>query len=249
MHSVENASEQQWHRAPSRPRLNGDEVHVWRVPLSRSAEEVASLRALLAEDEAARADRFHFPRDRARFVVARATLRLILGRYLNLPPQLPRFEYNAFGKPSLSDTSLRFNLSHAGDVALYAVSAGREVGVDVESVSEKMNSDEIAGSFFSRREVETLLSLPPSARTRAFFDCWTRKEAFIKAIGSGLSHPLDSFDVSLAPDEPAALLHTHENPHEAARWTLRELSPGDGYVAAVAVEGGDWRLLCWDYEN
>jgi 4'-phosphopantetheinyl transferase len=224
-------------------------VHVWRAALSRTSGEVAALRELLSEDEVRRADRFHFPRDRALFIAARATLREILGRYLSLPPTLLRFEYNAFGKPELRDAPLRFNLSHAGDIALYAVTAVREVGVDVEAVREGMESEEIAARFFSRREVETLMSLPRDARTRAFFDCWTRKEAYIKACGVGLSQPLDGFDVSLAPGEPAALLRTHDDPQEAARWTLCELSPGAGYVAAVAVEGSGWRLRRWEFHS
>jgi 4'-phosphopantetheinyl transferase len=237
-----------WRPAPTRPRLSREEVHVWRATLSRADDEVEALRALLSEDEADRAGRFHFQRDRTRFTVARATLRQILGSYLSLPPQLLRFEYNEFGKPTLSDAPLSFNLSHAGDVALYAVARGREVGVDIEAVREGVGCEELAARFFSRGEAETLLALPPEARTRAFFDCWTRKEAYVKALGSGLSQPLDGFDVSLAPGEPAALLRSRADAREAARWTLRELSPGDGYAAAVAVEGGGWRLLCWDFD-
>ncbi|HEX8557463.1 MAG TPA: 4'-phosphopantetheinyl transferase superfamily protein [Pyrinomonadaceae bacterium] len=237
-----------WRGAPERPRADGAEVHVWRVtPLTRPADEVAALRALLSEDEAARADRFRFERHRGHFIVARAALRRILGRYLGSPGRLLRFGYNEYGKPSLAHPTLRFNLSHAGEVALLAVTSGREVGVDVEAIRDDVEGEKLAEHFFSPGEVETLMSLPEAARARAFFDCWTRKEAFIKALGSGLSHPLDAFDVSLAPGEPAALLRTRADSREAARWTLRELEPGEGYAAAVAVEGGGWELRCWEF--
>jgi 4'-phosphopantetheinyl transferase len=223
-----------------------DEVHVWTASLSRPPEEVERFEGLLSEDELQRAARFRFGRDRRRFIVARGSLREILARYVSLPPSLLRFGYNAFGKPELrgqaGPTPIRFNLSHSEDLALYAVAAGREVGVDVEFVREDVACEEVARSFFSGREVETLMVLPRDARKLAFFNCWTRKEAYIKARGAGLSLPLDAFDVSLSPGEPAALMHVRDEPREAARWSLRELSPAPGYVAALAVEGGGWRL-------
>ena len=244
----ESAPECCWEPAPPRPRLDGDEVHVWRAALARTPREVEALEGLLSEDELRRAGRFHFRRDRANFVVARGTLREILSLYAGPPPRLLRFDYNAFGKPELAGahaaTRVRFNLSHAGGLALYAVAEGREVGVDVEAVRESVSCEELAASFFSRREVAALLALPARDRRGAFFDCWTRKEAYIKARGEGLSLPLDSFDVSLTPGEPAALLRTSDE-RDAAGWTLRELTPGDGYAAAVAVEGVGWRLRCW----
>jgi 4'-phosphopantetheinyl transferase len=229
--------------------LHGEEVHVWRAALARSPEEVEALKRLLSEDELRRAARFHFPRDRSSFVVARGTLREILGLYVGLPPGLLRFGYNAFGKPELTsapgETGLRFNLSHAGGLALYVVAAGREVGVDIEAVREGVPCEELAARFFSRREMAALLALPAGERRRAFFECWARKEAYIKGRGEGLSLPLDSFDVSLAPGEPAALLSTRDARAGAARWSLCGLTAGPGYAAAVAVEGGGWRLRCW----
>jgi 4'-phosphopantetheinyl transferase len=209
------------------------------------------LRGLLSEDEAARADRFHFAHDRNHFIVARGMLRVILGRYLRRPPAGLRFDYNAYGKPELraaaDGSRLRFNLSHAAGVALYCVADGRRVGVDVEYVREGAAYEEIAGHFFSERERASLAALPPEARARAFFNCWTRKEAYIKARGEGLSIPLDSFDVSLSPGEPVALLCTRDDALEASRWSLRELALGPDYVAAVAAEGAGWRLCCWRF--
>lgn len=238
-----------WERAPAQVRAVGDEVHVWRASCRLTATEILTLRRLLSDDELERAKRFHFARDRDHYTAARAALRVILGRYLNLPPAGLRFKYNSFGKPTLDGGAggLRFNLSHSGGLALYAVALGREVGVDVEHLKDEMDGG-VAERFFSPSEVAALRSLAPEAQKRAFFDCWTRKEAYIKARGEGLSLPLDSFDVSVAPDEPAALLRTRDDAGEASRWTLHELSPGPGYAAALAVEGGDWRLRCWRWE-
>lgn len=231
--------------------MDGGEVHVWRAALARTPAEVEALKRLLSGDELRRAARFHFPRDRSSFVVARGTLREILSRYVGQPPELLQFVYNAFGKPELDgvpgETRVRFNLSHSGGLALYAVAAGREVGVDVEAVRDCMPCEELAVSHFSRREVDVLLALPACDRTRAFFECWARKEAYIKARGEGLSLPLDSFDVSLTPGEPAALLATRGSEHGARRWSLRELAAGTGYAAAVAAEGVGWRLRCWGW--
>ena len=238
-----------WEPAPRRPQLHGEEVHVWRAALARPTREVEALKRLLSEDELRRAERFHFPHDRSSFIVARGTLREILSLYAGLPPGLLRFGYNAFGKPELTgapgETNVRFNLSHAGGLVLYAVAAGREVGVDVEVVREGVPCEELAERFFSRRERAALLALPAGDRRRAFFECWTRKEAYIKGRGEGLSLALDSFDVSLSPLAPAALLATRDNRPGAARWSLRELSVGPGYAAAVAAEGDGWRLRCW----
>lgn len=247
--SEDGAKACSWEPAPQRPRLDGEEVHVWRAALARTPEEVEALERLLSEDELRRAESFHFPRDRSSFVVARGTLREILSLYVGVPPGLLRFGYNAFGKPELipaqGDTPVRFNLSHAGGLALYAVAAGREVGVDVEVVRGGVPCEELAASFFSKQEMAALLALPAGDRRRAFFECWARKEAYIKGRGEGLSLPLDSFDVSLAPREPAALLATRDDRPGAARWSLCELTAGPGYAAAVAVEGGGWRLRCW----
>jgi 4'-phosphopantetheinyl transferase len=241
-----------WEAAPPQVHAAHEEVHVWRASCSLPAEVMRALRGLLSEDEAARADRFRFARDRDDFTVARGGLRVILGRYTGRAPGSLRFIYSPYGKPSLDEgaggVALRFNLSHSGGVALYAVTVGREVGVDVEQVREEMDCVGVADRFFSANEVKVLQSLAPEARTRAFFDCWARKEAYIKARGEGLSLPLDSFDVSLAPGEPAALLRTRGDAAEAARWTLRELSAGRDYAAALAVEGGGWRLRCWRWE-
>jgi len=242
-----------WGPGPTRPELSVEEVHVWRAWLDAEESEVTRLRALLSDEERARADRFHFTKDRRHFTVARGLLRTLVARYTDRRPELVSFTYNAYGKPSLSTedagASLRFNLSHSKGLALYAFARGREVGVDVEFSREEFAGEEIAARFFSPAEVAVLRALPAEEKTRAFFNCWTRKEAYIKAHGLGLSLPLEGFDVSLAPGEPAALLSTRHDPAQAARWSLCALSPAYGYAAALAAEGHDWRLTCWSWDE
>lgn len=204
---------------------------------------------LLAADERQRAERFFFEEDRTHFVVARGLLRVLLGRYLHQDPQDLRFTYGPHGKPALATNmggiALCFNVSHSHGWALYAITLGREIGVDIERIRPEVVQEKIPERFFSPREVTVLRALPLPLQVPAFFACWTRKEAYIKAKGAGLALPLDQFDVSLAPGEPAALLHTAWDPQEAARWTLRDLAPASGYRAAVAVVGHNWRLTCW----
>ena len=205
---------------------------------------------MLTVDERQRAERYIFERDRTHFVVARGLLRVLLGRYLRQEPQYLRFTYGPHGKPALAtDTgggALGFNVSHSHGLALYAVTRGREVGVDVERIRPEVAQEKIAERFFSPREVTVLRALPTPLQAAAFFACWTRKEAYIKAKGEGLALPLDQFDVSLAPGEPAALSHTAWDPQEAACWALQDLAPAPGYRAAVAGAGHDWHLTCWD---
>jgi len=204
----------------------------------------------MTDDERERAARYRFERDRARYIVARGTLRAILGRYLGVAPADVRFMYGPHGKPALAlehDTDLSFNLSHAGGAALYAVTRGRRVGVDLEQVLPDNTDLGVAARFFSPREVDMLRALPPQVRHEAFFRCWTRKEAYVKARGDGLSLDLTSFDVSLAPGEPPALLATRPDPREAARWSLHDVDAGPGYAAALAVEGRDVRVTYRDW--
>ena len=241
-----------WRRPPPDLALAQDEVHVWRAPLDLAVEQVRALRRTLTLDERERADRFHFPKDRRHFVVARGVLRDILGRTLGEEPDQLRFRYSAFGKPALTHEfggeRLRFSLAHSQGLALYAVTLGREIGIDLEYVRPDLADEQIAERFFSRREVDVLRALEKDVRKLAFFNCWTRKEAYVKARGEGLSLPLDQFDVSLAPGEPAALVSTQGDPQEASRWSLQEIAPGPGYVAALAVQGHAWGLKRWQWK-
>jgi Phosphopantetheinyl transferase len=238
-----------WGLAPKTPVLSSDEVHVWCAELDQTASRVHNLQQTLDGNERARAERFYFKRDRNHFIVAHGFLRVILSRYLNIEPDDLRFCYSPYGKPMLAEKfdrdRLCFNLSHSHGLVLYAVTRGREIGIDIERIRPDLACDRIAEAFFSPREVAALRIVPTSRQLEAFFNCWTRKEAYIKARGEGLSFPLDRFDVSLAPGEPATLLNTIGDPRETSRWSLRELDLALGYVAALAVEGHDWQLKCW----
>ena len=240
------------HGPPPPFRLGDRQVHVWRAALDVAPPRVARLGGSLSEEERARAARFHFERDRVRFTVARGVLRGLLGGYLGVAPSTLVFDYGAHGKPRLATAmparDLRFNVSHSAGVALYAITRGREVGVDVEGHRPDFATAEIAERFFSLAERRALSALPVERRCDAFFACWTRKEAYIKARGLGLSLALDGFDVSLAPGEPAALLATRDDPSERDRWSLRALDLGPGFAGAVVAEGHDWRLSCWQWE-
>jgi 4'-phosphopantetheinyl transferase len=198
---------------------------------------------LLSCDERQRAERFRFAGDQARYIVGRALLRKLLARYLDAAPEQLEFQYGPFQKPMLS-ARLWFNLSHSGSVALYGFSSAGELGIDVELERVDFARERIAERFFSASEVQVLRALPAEMRSRAFLCCWTRKEAFIKARGDGLSLALDSFDVSFAPGAPAALLRTDWCSGEAAQWCLEDLSDARaGYIAAVAMRGGP-RKIC-----
>ncbi len=240
-----------WDHPPETLTLASDEVHVWRAGLDRPKARVESLLHTLAPDEKARAERFHFEKDRDSFIVARVTLKRVLGRYLGLPPAKLRFSYNAYGKPALANNSgadaLRFNLSHSHQLMICAVTCGRDIGIDLEHLRSDLAELQIAEQFFSSQEVAVLCALPVEQQTKAFFNCWTRKEAYTKARGEGLSFALNQFDVQLAPGESAALLRNRGDAREVSRWSLQELIPAPDYVGALAVEGHAWRLECWQW--
>lgn len=233
--------------------LGNDGIHVWRANLDLKPSRVQSLQQTLAMDEQERAERFYFQKDREHFIVARGLLRTILGHYLNMEPAQLRFCYSLHGKPALAGelgrNELRFNLSHSCGLALYAITRGRELGVDVERIRPELVDEQIAERFVSPREFAILRTLPTELQQVAFFSCWTRKEAYIKARGEGLTLPLNRFDMSLTPREPATLLSTDGSRQEASRWSLQELNVGPGYTAAVAVEGHGCRVKCWQWSE
>lgn len=196
-------------------------------------------------------EHFHFARDRRRFVVSRGVLRAILGYYLAVGPNRLEFRYNEYGKPYLADKYggclLQFNVAHSQELVLYAFTRDREIGIDIEYIRPISDTEQIAKRFFSIEENTALQTIPTHLKLEAFFTCWTRKEAYIKAKGRGLSMPLDQFDVSVTPGERAELLSTRPDPQEANRWTLQALLPGQGYVGAVAVGGRDLQIQCCDW--
>ena len=214
-------------------------VEVIVTRLDVRSESLRAGAAVLTDEERDRARRFVFDRDRDRFIGARACLRQLLAARLGTPPDSVELVYGAHGKPALApgyaDTGLRFNVSHCDDLTLYAFSCGREIGIDVEAVRPIGDADDIAARFFSQRENRAYRALEPSDRPLGFFQCWTRKEAFIKALGDGLSYPLDRFDVSLTPGEPAQILRVEDTPGDRCGWRLESWSPAPGFVAAVVI--------------
>jgi 4'-phosphopantetheinyl transferase len=239
------------YRPSPAPFADSDQVHVWRVPLNQNSDRIVELKELLSTDELSRAERFHFEKDRNQFIESRAALRLLLSQYLNVPPKDLTFSPGGHGKPALanglSKNGLRFNLSRRDGLALIAVTCGREIGVDVELVRPDLPVFEIAAVSFSKSELATLRSLPKNLQTAGFYNCWTRKEAYIKARGEGLSFPLKQFDVSLTPGEPARLLSVRGHAAEVDRWTMHELSVGAAHVAALAYEGRGLDVICEDW--
>lgn len=236
-----------WTPPPDSLNLKSHHVHIWRISLDLSTDSVKSIESTLSADELERAARFHFQLDKNRFIVAHGILRKLLGRYLHCDPTELTFSLNQYGKPALVNSALEFNLSHSGNFALIAVTQGRKVGVDVERIRQGISSHVIAQQYFSKSEVAELQSLPIEQRESAFFTCWTRKEAYIKAQGLGLSLPLESFDVSLTPGQLSILRATRPDLQESARWTLRSLDVELNYAGAVAVEGAalDFRLFSY----
>ncbi len=229
--------------------LPENEVHLWRADLdSMRAEQFRGL-DILSADERIRSSRFHFPADRERFTAARAWLRYILAAYLQTDPRELAFDYSLKEKPALAPphaaSGLTFNLSHSGGIALYAVSRNRQLGVDVELIRRSSDLEGIARRFFSSHEQKQFFALPPEDRREAFFRCWTRKEAYIKATGDGLSLPLHQFDVSLEAGCRNALLATRPDPSEGQGWHLRQVSAGPGYAAALCVRGPECTLRDW----
>lgn len=233
------------------PRLDGPgpgpgEVHLYCASFAVSPGRAARLSRSLSAAERQRAQRFHFDRDRLAFSLSRALLRGLLAACTGAPGAALRFAYGPRGKPELAEPAspLAFNVSHTRGLVLVGLSGAGAIGVDVETLSRDSDLEGIAGRFFSPAEAAALRALAAEQRPAAFYRCWTRKEAFLKATGDGLAMGLDRFDVSLDPDR-ARLLAIHGDPTRAAGWTLLHLEPGPGYVGAAAVAGPVDRVSAW----
>jgi 4'-phosphopantetheinyl transferase len=232
--------------AVGRLALADGEIHAWIVSLALDPPAVAALRRALCSDELRRAEQFHFEADRRRFIAARGMLRTLLGAYLGAAPESLLFDYNPFGKPSLcmrpGRDRLDFNLSHSRDVAVIGITRDRAIGADVERMREDLPYGDIARRCFSSSERAAFEALPRWARREAFFRCWTRKEAYVKARGGGLTIPFETFDVSLAAGPRTGLLGSRDCAGGGTAWTFWEVMSGPEYLAAVAVEGDGLRL-------
>jgi 4'-phosphopantetheinyl transferase len=228
-----------WSLPPDELALSENEIHIWRNPLDRDGFTIKKYGKILSQEEFARAVRFHFERDKRRFVMSRVGLRMVLGWYLGLSPDQIRFHYGEYGKPSLGNEHkgglIQFNMAHSSELAICAFVRNISVGVDIEKIRTLPDADQIAERFFSAAEYSDYQTVFDAQKSLAFFNCWTRKEAFIKAIGEGLSYPLHKFEVTLIPDDSAELREIYDDPQEAANWEIRSFIPAQGYLGAVAI--------------
>ena len=232
--------------------LKDQEVHVWNAHLDPPNARAEQLTPVLSEDERGRAGRFHFAKDRAHFIHTRCVLRALLGHYLNVPPANVAFRYGRTGKPELSpefrDTSLQFNLSHSHGQLLFAIARHCAIGVDIEMIRPDTDIESIAERFFSFAETEQLRAVNGLGKRTAFFNGWTRKEAYLKARGEGIGEGLNQFAVSLTPGKPARLLFDRRDPDAVSRWSIHDLATSSGFAAALVVEATDLTLkrFAWD---
>jgi 4'-phosphopantetheinyl transferase len=234
-----------WQIVTIAPPIVSDELHIWRYTLKLQPQHSLVAESLLSSDELARAARFHFPIHRRRYVAGRAQLRRILGSYLKIAPASIAFTYSEFGRPAvppaLNHSSLTFNVSHSEDLCVVAVSPIPSLGIDVERIRSDFGGEAVAQSNFAPAEFRELLSLPPDVRPQAFFNCWTRKEAYVKALGAGLQIPLDGFEVSLRPGDPSRFLRG-----AAKDWKLHSFAAAEGFQAAIAYRGNEARLAFYE---
>lgn len=232
---------------PKRSLRDRNLVDIWRIGPAERDTELHCCYEVLSVDEILRARRFHFDKHRRAFIMTRGTMRQILSLYTNITPADLSFRYGRRGKPRLSNEvnnylDIRFSISHSGNLSLLAVTRGLEIGVDVEAMNPKLPLEEIAKRFFSANENRKLWQLPLALQAECFFSCWTRKEAYLKALGEGLAVPLDSFDVAFGPGVRAALLEVRTNNSEASRWSMYNVAVAKGYKAALVVEGKNHKL-------
>ena len=244
---------QTWNIPPLDLQLHEYEVHVWRASLTVPDFARKELQGVLSKEEVERAARFHFEIDRNHWIAARGILRTLLSMYLNATPGQLQLSSNAYGKPFLASPALshqlQFNISHSQDLALFAFTFKGQVGIDIEYMRAGLDYDALATVSFSPYEQACLHALPYELKREAFFHCWTRKEAYIKARGKAFSIPTDLFDVSFLSGEPPALLQHREEPQEITRWSLHELAPTTGYASALALKGVGCILRCWQWQK
>ena len=241
-----------WCSPPADVALPFDEVHVWRAKLDHPDRLLDKLSSVLSPDEKERANRFQYDRDKRRFIASRAILRIILSRYSGVNARRLDFEYGTHGKPSLKRRTdimipLCFSSSRSHNLSLFAVTLNQEIGIDTEYIRPVSYRDEIVNRYFTTGERIIYSRLAPDQKQPAFFNGWTRKEAYLKAIGVGLNQPLRTVEVSLEPGEPARLLRVEGNARQAAAWSFYELSLGTDYAGVVAIKGSyGFRLWKWE---
>jgi 4'-phosphopantetheinyl transferase len=237
-----------WNLSPDHSPLAEKDVHIWAANLDQPVQRISQLEKLLSSDEMNRARQFKFEKDRNRFIAGRGLLRTVLGSYLNAEPAQLDFTYSPRGKPALKIPSghgtLHFNVAHSKDLILIALARACAVGVDVEWIHPISDIEDIATRFFTNREAGELTALPHDERMTAFFSLWTRKEAYLKATGDGISEMLKDVEISFLPEKPAQVLAISGNAQAAERWTLLNLAPASGFAAALAAEAKDLCFSC-----
>ncbi len=241
-----------WNIPPKKINLPSGHIHIWRAWLTQPTPVIHGMAELLSDDEKARAQRLKFERDRLKFIIGRGVLRQILSRYLPVQAEEILFTYGPQGKPALAARqaqTVQFNLAHSRNLAIYAVARQQSVGVDVEYIRRLEDMAQMAARFFSPRENAAFQMLPEKDKPAGFFNCWTRKEAWLKACGDGLTRPLDQFDVTLTPGDPAQLLTVRNAPTEAARWQLQAFQPAPNYVAALAMKDAALQMDYWQFSS
>ena len=231
--------------ASTRFQITGRTVHLHCLRAAAPPPVVEGFASVLVQRERNHAAKYAFDHLRLRYILATGALRILLGRYLHLPPERVQFRYGAKGKPSLADSSHQFNMSHSGELALFGFTLDCELGVDIERMRPVDDMFGIAKGAFCPEETAELHALPPHLRQKGFFSLWTRKEAYIKAIGMGLYAPLDGFRVSLIPGQPARMLHVNHDPIAAAGWKLHDLEVHPEYCAAVAYRDAERPVTLW----
>ena len=240
-----------WGSPPKSLSLSDNEVHLWRASLSLPADVIQQFGQTLSADEWQRAQRFHFERDRRRFIAGRSILRKILSRYLAITPSQINFCYGPQGKPALSNDgdglSLCFNLSHSGDMVLYAITRDRQIGVDIEQIRE-INAEQLAQRFFSLQEFAAIKSVSPPQKQAAFFQLWTCKEAVLKATGKGISG-LEQVEIRLGIEDPTQLIRLDGDSLSIDNWSIQQFAPAAGYTAALAAEGNVLRVSYLRFPN
>lgn len=237
-----------WPTADVKEKLQERVAHVWCANLEPEAEQLSALQAVLSATEASRANRFRFWRHQRRYIAGRGILRILLGHYLDQAPKDVQISYSKYSKPFLVQNDLQFNISHSQDTALFAFCMRAEIGVDLEEIRPISDAEGIAERFFAPTEFSRFRALDDGQKDEAFFACWTRKEAFIKAVGDGLSFPLGDFDVCFDPSQAARVNSIRGSEAEAASWSLFALQPATGYAAALAVKGREWQLKCQHFQ-
>jgi len=242
-----STDQNEWRKPPLKLALQKEEVHIWKASLTRSLPEIDLFRKQLSQDEIERAERYCFEKDRHHFIVSRGILRTLLSCYLECLPTEIHFSYNSFGKPSLvGDHLLEFNVSHSQELVVYAFSYGRSLGIDIEYCRPTRNIELISHSF-SDVEQKQLSELPREQQLKGFYQCWTRKEAFIKAAGKGFALRLKSFDVSLDPTSSPKILRIDSPEEQVQDWSLQDIPVPEEYAGALVVKNWHWTPLYYQY--